>query len=89
LSFYFEFDVWGRFYTHFEDVEVVTFVSVTQHFSRLNTPAHDSGKTQKTIIFERTKEEEGIEKEKRKRRYRFPTVVKDVGVDHNNTCKQH
>jgi hypothetical protein len=38
ISFPIEFDVWGRLCTHFEAVKVMTFASVTQHLSRLNTP---------------------------------------------------
>jgi len=65
ISIPIEFYVWGRLCTHFEAVKVMTFAPVTQHFSRLNTPARrdEKRKIPKIFLFF-WKKEKGIEKEK-------------------------
>ena len=78
ISFPIEFDFWVRLCTHFEAAKVMTFAPVTQHFSRLNTPAV-------TMKNEGAKKEEGIEKEK----MQISHLRKEAGVGLNNTWKQY
>ncbi len=54
------------------------------HSTEHSRPSHM--KKKRTIFFF---EGQRRRKESRKRRYRFPTVVKEVGVGRNNTCKQY